>query len=128
VLTHLQPPDSGGYSVVISNTYGMVTSAVALVNVGVRPTVSDDPKSQIVLSGSNVTLQVSATGSLPLSYRWRRILPFSTNYPVLTLNASNSTFALPNVQLGDAGTFRGDGDQFFGPPQTDCRGRAATPC
>jgi hypothetical protein len=49
-----------------------------------------------------VSLSASASGSLPLTYRWRKFPVFVTNS---TVNASNSVFLIPNVQLSDAATW-----------------------
>jgi len=102
VLTNVQASVAGGYSMMVSNTFGVVTSAVANLVMAARPTIVSDPQSQIVLSGSNVTLTASATGTLPLTYRWRKFPVFLTNS---TINASNSSFVIKNAQLSDAGTY-----------------------
>jgi len=104
VVSNVQLGPPIGYSVMVGNTYGAVTSTLATLNVGFRPTMLEDPKSQIVLSGSNVSLNVSASGTLPLSYRWRKppLITVLTNY---ILFASNSVWNIPNVQLNDAGTY-----------------------
>jgi hypothetical protein len=63
--------DSGGYDVVITNSYGSVTSLVAKLSVGYPPAIVVQPQSCLVAAGSNVTFSVVATGDLPIGYQWR---------------------------------------------------------
>jgi hypothetical protein len=98
VLTNAQLPQSGAYDVVVADRIGSVTSAPAIVNVLVRPEIVSQPQGQIALVGDTVVLNVAATGTPPLHYRWRRdsaTLPFRTN----------ATLVLANVQLSDAGAY-----------------------
>ena len=94
--------DAGGYSVVVSNAYGSVTSAVAqlTVNLPVAPSISTQPQDQInVLPGATATFTVVAGGSEPLSYQWY----FNTNTPVA--NATDSILTITNVQAGNVGSY-----------------------
>jgi hypothetical protein len=63
-----------------------------------RPTIVEHPQSQTVASGSDVTFSVVATGTEPLSYRWRR-------NAVTILGATNSTLTLFNVTSANAGNY-----------------------
>ena len=77
----------------------------AIYNVGsagkcdIPPTITSQPASQAVPAGANVTFAVVATGTSPLSYQWR------FNQTNLLVTATNSSFTLINVQLGDAGNY-----------------------
>jgi hypothetical protein len=62
------------------------------------PSITNQPASQTVTVGSNVTFAVSAAGNPPLRYFWR----FNTN---LISGATNPTFTIPNVQLTNAGSY-----------------------
>lgn len=98
VLTNAQLPQSGAYDVVVADRIGSRTSAPAIINVLVRPQIVLQPQGQMALVGDTVVLNVAATGTPPLSYRWRRdatTLPFGTN----------ATLVLANVQLSDAGSY-----------------------
>jgi alpha-tubulin suppressor-like RCC1 family protein len=69
-----QKTNSGGYAVVITNSFGSVTSSIAslaVTNVPVTITVQPQPTNLVVSVGSNVSLTVSATGTLPLFYQWQ---------------------------------------------------------
>ncbi len=100
-LTNVQPSDAGGYSVIVSNAYGSVTSAVAqlTVNTPNAPSIITQPQDQAVTPGGTATFTVTAGGSEPLSYQWF----YNTNTPVA--NANDSTLTITNVQLTNAGTY-----------------------
>jgi uncharacterized repeat protein (TIGR01451 family) len=111
-LTNVQLSSSGEYSVEVNNVYGAVTSRPAVLNVGSAPVLAADPQSRLVLSGSNVTLSVSAAGSLPLSYRWRKGGTTLTN---LILNESNCVYEVRNAQTTDAANYTVVITNVFGP-------------
>jgi Immunoglobulin domain/Immunoglobulin I-set domain/NHL repeat len=69
-LNAINTTNAGKYTVVITNPYGSVTSTVAVLTVALPPTIQTQPLSQGVLKGSNATLNVIATGTLPLYYDW----------------------------------------------------------
>jgi hypothetical protein len=66
---------AGNYTVVVTNAYGSVTSAVAVLSFTDTPTGPSvsaiTPAAQTVLLGANTTFSVTATGSAPLVYEWR---------------------------------------------------------
>jgi len=65
---------------------------------GVAPTITSHPQSRTVSAGTNVTFTVTATGSAPLSYQWRRN---ETNLP----GATSASLTLSNVQSANAGSY-----------------------
>ena len=78
----VQPEFAGSYTVVVSNAAGSVTSESAILTVIVAPTIGSQPQSQSVVVGADVTFQVIAAGSEPLSYQWRfnkEDIPGATN-------------------------------------------------
>jgi pectate lyase len=101
-LNNVQTSDSGGYSILVSNVAGSITSAVAqllVTNVFSAPSIITQPQSQAVTVSNNASFSVVATGSQPLFYQWH----FNTNS--LIADATNSTLALNNVQFSDAGDY-----------------------
>ena len=95
---NVQPASGGSYSVVVTNSYGTTNSANAVLTVHAPPAITNQPASQIVLAGSNVTFTVGATGTLPLAYQWR----FNGNN---LSGATLSSFTTNNVQLSAAGNY-----------------------
>lgn len=100
-ITNAQLTDAGGYSVVVSNAYGVVTSSVAQLTVSTpdAPSIITQPQDTTVLPGDTATFTVEAGGSEPLSYQWY----YNTN--TLVDGATDSTLTLTNVQPGDAGVY-----------------------
>jgi glucose/arabinose dehydrogenase len=62
------------------------------------PSITLQPASITVAAGQSATFTVSATGSTPLAYQWRR------NGGDIA-GATSSSYTLSNTQLGDSGAF-----------------------
>ncbi|MBP65471.1 MAG: hypothetical protein CL727_06880, partial [Chloroflexi bacterium] len=90
------------YSVRIKNLYGNIVSEnVELIVVPEPPTIIQQPKSRIeMFGGSVVTFSVVASGTLPMSYQWRR------NGVFLGPASESPKFELRNVQPGQAGIYQ----------------------
>ncbi len=98
-ISNAQTNNNGNYTVVISNTAGSVTSAVAVLTVtNLAPSVLTNPASLSVFTGDTVAFSVSAGGTAPLSYQWRFN---STNI----LSATNTDYSFNNAQTNDAGNY-----------------------
>ncbi|MEY4005093.1 MAG: hypothetical protein RLZZ221_1189 [Verrucomicrobiota bacterium] len=66
---------AGSYDVVVANSAGNVTSRPAIVSVtaaAIAPAITAQPVSLTVAPGAAATFAVTATGSAPLAYEWRR--------------------------------------------------------
>jgi polygalacturonase len=98
-LTNVQDADAGSYSVIITNSYGSVTSAMATLTVNTPPSISTQPTGLTVIPGQSATFTVVADGSQPLNYQWYH----NTNTPLT--GATSPTLTLTNVQPGDAGSY-----------------------
>jgi hypothetical protein len=99
-LTNAQSTNEGGYSLVLSNEYGMTTSAVASLTLRKPPVILAQPQNTAAASGGTASFSLIVTGTPPYSYRWRF---FGTNVPGATMN--NATLALTNVQTSQAGDY-----------------------
>src|SRR5205814_8359528 len=68
--------DSGAqFTVVVSNASGSATSSAAMLTVNaaaVAPSITMQPASQTVSSGQSATFSVTATGTAPLAYQWKK--------------------------------------------------------
>ena len=80
------------YWVRVSNTAGSVNSTLATITCS--PTITSQPTSQTIVSGSTATLTVTASGSSPLTYQWYQGEVGTTTTPVGTNSASFTTPAL----------------------------------
>lgn len=101
-LTNAQLSDSGGYSVVVTNGSGAITSAVAQLTVSlpVAPSIITQPQDQAnILPGATATFSVIASGSDPLNYQWY----YNTN--TLLTNATGSILYITNVQPANGGSY-----------------------
>ena len=97
-LNNAAPANEGGYSVIVTNSAGSITSAVATLTVLVPPSISVQPVSRIVTNGSMVTFNVTASGTPTPVYQWR----FSdTNL----LGANSAALILNNVQWTHSGLY-----------------------
>src|SRR5262249_13538522 len=104
-LSQLQTNDACGHTVLVSNDYGAVTSAVATLTVfGPAPDVGQ-PTNQVILAGSNVTFSVAAVGTAPLSFFWYSSETILTNGGRIS-GATNSILTISNVQTNDAGLYK----------------------
>jgi hypothetical protein len=71
-ITAATTNNAGNYSLIVTNSYGSVTSGVAVLNVGFAPAFSAPPANLTILSGSNAVFSATANGSLPLAFQWRK--------------------------------------------------------
>jgi parallel beta-helix repeat protein len=73
-------------------------SVAALAAPGAPPMITDQPDNASAPPGGNVMLCVTATGSQPLSYQWRKN---GVNLP----GATNSCLTILGAQVADGGTY-----------------------
>ena len=98
-LTNVQTGNSGSYSVVVSNDYGVANASATLTVNPSPPYILVQPASQEMVRGGTVAFTVSARGSDPLSYRWQ----FNdTDIP----GAITSSLTLSLVQSNNMGNYR----------------------
>ncbi|MGH7969529.1 MAG: immunoglobulin domain-containing protein, partial [Limisphaerales bacterium] len=96
---NLQLTDAGPYTVVVTNAFGAVTSAPALLTVvGVPPYVTVPPQDSSTICGDGATFQVQVDGSAPFSYQWE--------FAGAAIDgATNTALTLTNVDLSGAGLY-----------------------
>jgi sugar lactone lactonase YvrE len=71
IVHNIGTNDAGDYTIVITNDYGSVTSAVATLQVGYPPTLLLQPLNQTAAIGTTVTFSVTPAGAGPFSYQWQ---------------------------------------------------------
>jgi uncharacterized delta-60 repeat protein len=96
-LTNLLGSDSGQYQLVVSDSWGSVTSLVA--NLVVKdPILTSQPSGFATNVGQTVVFSVGAAGTLPLIYQWYKN---GTALP----NSTTSLLALTNIYGSDAANY-----------------------
>ena len=82
---------------VVCGSYGCATSSVASLTV-IDPAIVTHPVSQTAEAGNSVTFTVSAVGTGPITYQWRK-----QETPIA--NATNTTLTLANLSGTDVGSY-----------------------
>ena len=92
--------DSGNYALVVTNSFGAVTSSiVALTVIAGPPLILQQPQSVTAYVGSKAAFSVKVGGSVPYSYQWM------FNATNVLNGATTNAYAINNVQLANAGTY-----------------------
>ena len=71
-LTAVTLASAGSYALVVSNTYGAVTSSVASLTVTYPPSFTTEPTNQSVVVGGAAQFTAAVAGGVPLAYQWRQ--------------------------------------------------------
>ena len=94
--------DNGGvFAVAVSNTAGTATSTEARLTVTATaeaPTVTTQPADQTVITGASASFSVSATGTSPLTYQWKKD-------GIAIPGATSSTYTIAATSLTDSAVF-----------------------
>lgn len=107
-LTKVNSANSGSYTVDVSNVVGTVTSAPAVLVVNTPVSIVQQPQSTTAVAGSDVTLQVTATGTAPLTYAWK-----FNGSPIA--GATSATLTLKAVTSASAGNYTVEISNIVGP-------------
>jgi hypothetical protein len=97
-VTNAQAAQAGDYSVVVTNSAGSVTSSVAMLVIGMPPSIAQEPSSLTVVQGQDATFAVSANGDAPLSYQWRY-------KGTLLISTTSSSYTVAAASITNAGTY-----------------------
>ena len=90
-LSNVQMTNAGSYTVVAANSYGAVTSAVAILTVTVSPPLITLPPQNLVTNcGDTAVFQVGVSGATPFGYQW-----LFNAAPIAS--ATNSSLSVSNV-------------------------------
>ncbi len=95
-IDSVSPSHAGSYKVEVTNECGSVTSNTAGLAVDTL-TITQHPQSQSKCEGESVTFTAAATGTLPLSYQWRKD-------GILT-GATGTSYTIDPVLPTHAGTY-----------------------
>jgi hypothetical protein len=100
----IRPADTNGPAAMLisgvdfGGTIGSITNKTALSIDNIAPTITLGPSNQVAVLGANALFQVTAVGTLPLAYQWRRN---GTNLA----GATQASLTLTNVDATRAGTY-----------------------
>ncbi len=100
----MQTYDAGSYDCLITNIAGSVATNPASVTIEEPPVVTIPPQPVTVTSGDSVVMSVTATGSEPLVFQWRRNGIALTNDSRIT-GASTASLSINPVASADAGSY-----------------------
>jgi hypothetical protein len=92
--------DAGGYFAVVTNAAGSAMSRTATLSVSttpVAPTIGTQPAAIAVLPGFPARFEVTASGTAPLSFQWRKE---TTPIP----GATNASYIIPAASFDDSAT------------------------
>ena len=82
---------------VVSNSAGSVTSSPATLTVRSAPRITTQPASQTVAAGQSATFSVTATGTAPITYQWRK-------NGVAIAGATAASYTTPATSFADNGS------------------------
>ena len=97
-LATVSSADAANYSVIVTNSSGSITSAIATLTVLLPPTILTQPASMSVGPGTNVTFSITVSGTAPLAYQWLK-----NGSPISGATAAKLNLA--NVSLADAASY-----------------------
>ena len=97
-INSVQAADAGDYTVVLTNSYGSVTSSIANLNVLFPPQISIQPQDQTINPGATATFSVTASASPAPAYQWRM-------NGMNIVGATSSSLLLSNVQSMDSANY-----------------------
>ena len=96
-LTNVQSADAGIYQLVATNAAGSTASAQITVTVSstpFAPVIATQPVSKTVTAGASATFSVTASGTAPLVYQWRKSTDAGATYADISgANTASLTFA-----------------------------------
>src|SRR6185437_939119 len=96
----------GNYDVIITNTFGSVTSAVAsLFVVAVPPVFVVDPTNRVAIDGNTTTFASTVSGLPELFYQWQKdgVNIWDTDH---LGGAHTPELTISNIQVSDIGVYR----------------------
>jgi hypothetical protein len=96
--------NDGYYSVIVTNSYGAITSSMATLTVTFPPSFIAQPTNLSVVAGSNALFSASVNGALPLVYKWQQNGTNLVNGGNLS-GATTNALALTAVTATNAGNY-----------------------
>ncbi len=102
-ITSVQPSNDGPYQVIVTNSFGTVTSAIASLTVYVAEQITGQPANEAVLLNGNARFTVADAGTT-LSYQWYfNGMPLTDGGRVS--GSTTATLNITGVQTTDDGRY-----------------------
>ena len=97
-ISNIQPANGGNYAAVVSNSFGAVTSSVAVLTVLLPPNITSQPASRTNVAGTDATFAVGASGTPAPGFQWQ--------FNGANINgATGANLTVSNVQAVNAGNY-----------------------
>jgi sugar lactone lactonase YvrE len=93
-----QSTNAGSYSVIVTNSYGSITSSTATLTVILPPIISVQPSNQLAAVSNNVTFTVGLSQGTSPAYQWQQ------NGTAIS-GATLSSLTLTSISWSSAGTY-----------------------
>ncbi len=93
--------DAASYDCVLTTNCGAEMTTAAILTVETEPSITGQPSGGTLCVGDALSLSVTSTGSLPITYQWRRD-------GIAIGGATGSALTIDPVAAGDAGTYTCD--------------------
>jgi len=104
-LSNVMSTDNGSYNCLVTNIAGSdVSQAASLIVNLVTPSITNQPTAQMVIVGGNASFSVTATGTAPLTYHWRKGGVPLANSSVIA-GVDQPTLTLTGVAATDSGSY-----------------------
>ena len=106
-LTNVQASAAGIYQLVATNDAGATTSAQVTLTVSATPfapVIATQPVGKTIGAGSSALFSVTASGTSPLTYQWRKSTDGGTTFSDVA-GANASTLAFANATIADNGLY-----------------------
>lgn len=103
-LANISQSDATNYSVVVTNAAGSDTSSTATLTVIDPPTITIEPESRTNNAGTTATFSITATGTAPLNYQWKKNGANLSNGGNIS-GVTTLTLTLANVSSTDAANY-----------------------
>jgi len=103
-IKNIAAADAGSYSVIVSDSSSSVSSATATLTISGPPSITTQPKNEVVAVHSSAHFTVEAAGTAPLSYRWKRngaSLSDNSTYS----GTATATLTIASAQIAEAGSY-----------------------
>jgi hypothetical protein len=107
-VQNVQLTDSGsGYYVVVTNSFGSVTSSVAYLDVGYPPVIVQQPVSVTIAFEGAAVLSCIVTSAVPVAYQWLESGAALSGQTNTTLLLTNILYPITALQLSITNAFGG---------------------